>query len=111
VNAEKQEIDFSLAVSDGRPLGFIAKIGVAEQIISGLGRMVRDLRQPKPQMTAAEDVAEYLVQRDAFGGPVLLRFVTPHGVPYTFALPAVAASDIAERLKTESQKERPVGRA
>ena len=104
VDTAKQEINFTLAVSSEQPLRFIAKIGVAEQVIAALAPMIRALRQPHSQAISAETVAEYLVQRDAHGGPVIVRLVTPHGVPHTFAIPVDAAADIAARLKTESAK-------
>ncbi len=111
VDPQKQELQFTLRVSDGKEMAFTAKIGVAEQVISGLARMARTLRQPNPQAVSAETVAEYLVQQDAFGAAILLRFVTPDGVPYTFALPKAAAIDIAAQLQSESAKDRRPGRA
>lgn len=108
---KSQDITFRLAVEDGRLLQFVAKIGVAEQISSGLARMATGLRQRKPQAIIAEEVSGYLVKRDAFGGPVLLRLITRAGVPHTFALPAGSAIDIADRLKTESEKHQTSGSA
>jgi hypothetical protein len=100
-----------MQVSDGRRLAFVAEIAVAEQISSALGRMAKELRQPGPQTVIAEPIAEYTVQLDAFGEAVILRLVTPHGVPHTFALPADTAAEIGARLKTESEKKRNPGRA
>jgi len=111
VDLQKREIDFRLQLDNGGELAFIAGLSAAEQIASALGRMTQQLRQSKPQNVIAEQVAEYAVQRDPHGGPVLLRLVTPQGIPYTFALPLAAATDIVTRLQIESAKVHPSGNA
>ncbi len=111
VDPQKREIDFRLQLNDGTQLACIAELSAAEQIASALGRMTQQFRQPKSQNVVAEEIAEYAVQRDPHGGPVLLRLVTPQGIPYTFALPLAAATDIATRLQIESAKVRPSGNA
>jgi len=105
------DINFLVQVEDGRKLAFVASAAVAEQIASALGGMSQQLRQSSPQAVNAEDIAQYGVQRDAYGGPVLLRLVTRGGIPHMFAVPLAAASDIAARLKTESEKDRKPGHA
>jgi|GEM_PF-1660478 hypothetical protein len=118
VDPERQEVSFALATAERKAFSFVAKIGVAEQIIAGLGRMVHGIREARlekgeanAQTTAAEDVAQYLVQRDPWADRVLLRLVTPQGVPYTFALPASAAADMGARLNAESANRSTTGRA
>jgi hypothetical protein len=111
VDPQKREIQFELSLDDGSALEFSASQSTAEQVISALAPMAKALRQHGPQTIAVETVAEYTVQRDVYGGPVILRFVTPQGVPYTFAFPSHAAADIATRLKIESEKSVPMGNA
>lgn len=110
-NRGEQEMDFALALESGGPLQFVAKIGAVEQVIAGLSRMATDLRQRKPQLISAGEVSGYLVRRDVFGGPILLRLISPMGVPYTFALRTAAARDISDRLKIESEKHQTSGSA
>jgi hypothetical protein len=116
VDSEKEEVHFTLAVSEGRPLNFVAKYGVASQLLTGLGRMLSELRsvldeKKSAQSIAAEKVAAAHVQRERWTGDVLVQLVTSAGVPYTFAVPADAAKDIATRLTAEASKEGNLGHA
>ncbi len=101
VNRETHDIDFVLKLSDGRGLMFAAEAAAARQIAASLGRMALDARGQGPEALAAERVAQYGVQKDAFGEAILLQLVSDDGVPYMFALPAAAATDIARRLQSE----------
>jgi hypothetical protein len=111
VDTQKREIDFRLQLNDGTELSCIADFSAAEQMASALGRMTQQFRQSKSQNVTAEQITEYAVQRDPLGGPVLLRLITPQGIPYTFAVPLSAATDIATRLQIESAKVLPSGNA
>jgi hypothetical protein len=53
---------------------------------------------------AFEDVREWLVEKDQWTNVVLIRFVSSHGIPNTFAVPPKSELEIADRLKTEAQK-------
>jgi hypothetical protein len=116
IDHDKQEIRFSLNVSEGKPISFVAKFGVAAQVTAGLSRMVLELRRilASPGVTetmAAEEVSEAQAHKERWQDKVLLQLVTPLGTHYTFALPTTLASEIAERLKTESAKPTNVGTA
>ena len=104
VDKNNRQIQFDLAIADGTTLEFLATQDIAEQIIAALAPMAKALRHAGPQTVAAETIAEYTIQRDVMGGPILVRLVTPEGVPYSFQIPLSAANDIADRLKTESAK-------
>ncbi len=110
-DTQKREVHFTLSVKNGPASDFVGEVGVIEQIISALATMAKGLRQPRPQMVSGEAVKEYTVQRDAFGGPVILRLGTELGVLHTFALPQAVALDISDRLKTASEKVVPKGTA
>ncbi len=69
VDTVAKEITFSLALADGSALDFVATQGIIEQIISALAPMAKALRGNAPQTVSAEEIKEYTVQRDAFGGP------------------------------------------
>jgi hypothetical protein len=100
-----------LKVADGRGLAFVAEAAAARQIAAALGRMALQARESGPQMVGAEKVSQYGVKKDAFGETVLLQLVSEDGVPYMFALPLNAATDIAARLQTECAKGSGAGRA
>ncbi len=110
VDLEKQELRFTLSDSQFRAFNFTARVGVAEQILAGLGRMCTELRKAAivgnvRRSIAAEDVAVAFVQRERLHDKVLLQLITPSEIPYTFALDLEAAVDISERLKIESEKD------
>jgi hypothetical protein len=63
----------------------------------------------KAHLLTAENVAATHIQKDRWANVVLMQLITPGGVPYTFALPPQVASDIADRLKTESAKPHQAG--
>ena len=116
VDTEKHEISFVLDVDGNRPFSFVAKYGVAAQITSSLGKMVSELHEflvatKGTESTAAEPVASFHVQKDQWSQEVLLMLMTPRGVPYTFALPHLAAVEIANQLKTQSGKATQTGTA
>lgn len=111
VDPDRREVYFALSVKNGPSPDFVGDAGVVRQIAGALGRMAFELRLPGPEATAAEKVDRYTVQRDPLSEVVILRMMTPEGIPYTFGIPLIAAADIAERLKTESAKAKPVGNA
>ena len=116
VDTQEREIQFELSVAHERPLSFVARYGPAAQVISGLGRMLAELRRVLDEAkgmesTAAEAVATVQVQRDRWHDVVLVHLTTPEGVPYTFALPPQVAIGIADQLKTESAKPHQTGNA
>lgn len=112
VDLDKTDIHFTLSGGLGKPLKCIARLGVVDQIISGLGRMAVELRAHlKAQSTAAETVVSSLVHRE-MSGVVLMRLTSDRGVPYTFALNDDALNGISEQLQAEIEKgPRPVGHA
>jgi hypothetical protein len=73
VDKEKREITFRMQVEDGRLLEFVAPVVVAEQMASALGGLAKQVGPAKGQMINAQVVAQYGIQRDAFGGPVILQ--------------------------------------
>jgi hypothetical protein len=109
------EFDLVFAGESNRTFRFKADLSAIDQILAGLSRLALAAREKQPagkaQVVSAEGVHQYLVKREPWENVVLLRLVNPHGVPYTFALPLSAANDIADRLKTESAKTAPVGKA
>jgi hypothetical protein len=109
------EFDLEFAGDGGRRFHFRAKLDAIEQILANLSQLALASRAKhhagKTQVVSAEEVHQYLVQRDPFGSAILLRLVNPHGVAYNFAFPVAAANDIADRLKSESTKVDSVGTA
>jgi hypothetical protein len=102
VDKERNEIQFSLATSEMKPLDFVAKYGIAAQVVSGIGRMMSELRAVQQQSGATESPPAEMVtgavvrqERDV----VLLQLMTQLGIPYTFAIPAAHAAELAERLR------------
>jgi hypothetical protein len=111
VDPDKQTIAFTLSAAGGKPIHLAAKVGVAEQIIAGLGRMVHGLREARKvkglgsaEAAGAEDVAQFGIKRDPFEDAIVLRIVSKTGVPYNFAIPPAAAIQMSEMLKAESTK-------
>jgi len=98
IDNEGQDVRFVLKVSDGRGLAFVAEAAVARQIASSLGRVALDARPSAPQVIGAEKISKYGVKKGAFGEAVLLQLVSEDEIPYMFALPLTAATDIAVRL-------------
>lgn len=115
VDSEKHEIHFTLGSAE-KDFSFIAKYGVASQVIGALGRMFFELKkimatQKGMETTAAEELAAFHIQKERWNDLVLVELITSQGVPYTFAIPNEIAADIADRLKTESGKSTQVGSA
>lgn len=109
VDVDKQELNFTISVSEGKPTLFVAKFGVAAQVIGALGRMLTELRAQLDKKggiasVAAEQVAAAHIQKDRWTDVVLVQLITPRGVPYSFAVRCQDAADIADRLKIESAK-------
>ena len=109
-------VHFTLAVSEGPPISLVARYGVASQVIAGLGRMLLQMREAlekekSTETVAAETVVDVHVQKERWSDMVLVQMMTPHGIPYTFAIPTQAAGEIADRLKIESAKPTETGRA
>jgi hypothetical protein len=105
IDTEKREMVFDLSVSNGRSFSFVAKCGVATQVIGGLGRMFLELQRVVYQAqgiepSAAEEVHSSHIQKDRWSDNVIVQLTTPAGVPYSFAIPSQIAADIAVRLKT-----------
>lgn len=116
VDTEKDEIHFTLNMSDREPLSFVARYGAAAQVISSLGRMFLELQKilrqkNKMESIAAEELHSTVIYKEKFSDRVILQIVTDKGVPYTFALPTKDAADIADQLKTESAKPTQTGHA
>ena len=109
---EKLEAQFTLSTSDGKPLRFVAKLGVAEQITAALARICTELRAKAARaLGAAEQVAGFHVHREAMHDAVMLRIQTPQGVVYTFAMEPRIAVDMAASLKAEGERSISIGRS
>jgi len=116
VDTKAHEINFELTVAGRPPMAFIAEYGPASQITGALGRMLLQLRDVLiaanvMKGVSAESVASSHVQKDRWADRVIMQLTTPHGIPYTFALPPQIAASIAEQLKTESAKPHQTGSA
>ncbi len=111
VDRQKREIIFRMQVEDGRLLEFVAVAEVAEQMASALAGFAKQIEPVKGQAINAQVVAQYGIQRDAFGSHVVLQLVTEGGVPHKFAIPLDAIADIVARLTIESEKDRTTGHA
>jgi hypothetical protein len=61
-------------------------------------------QQGKMDAVAAEQVVGAHIQQERWSGNVICQLTSPAGIPYNFVLTPQAASDIAARLKTESEK-------
>jgi hypothetical protein len=117
VDPTNLEIKFDLATLDGSPISCVMKYGAATQVIGALGRMFSELQRhvetQKGQMdaVAAETVAAAHIQKDRWMDLVIFQLTTPQGIPYNFVMPSRVASDISDRLKTESAKPHQTGSA
>jgi hypothetical protein len=87
---------------------FATKANVLEQILSTLGTLLRQLKEhtavPAAEAISAIEVGQYGVQKDPFHDKVLMKIISPVGIPYTFAIPTSAVGEMSERLKTEGSK-------
>ena len=102
VDKERKEIHFSLATSEMKPLDFVAKYGIAAQVVAGIGRMMSELRaiQEQPgtaEAPPAEPVTGFSIRKER--DVVLVQLMTQLGIPYTFAIPTAHAAELADRLK------------
>jgi len=117
VDTESLEIKFDLATIEGTSIRCAMKCGAATQIIGALGRMFSVLQEyaqkqkGRMEPLAAEEVAAAHIQKDRWMDVVIFQLTTPQGVPYNFVMPRHVASDIADRLKTESAKPHQSGTA
>lgn len=117
VDIEKQEIRFTLSLGADGKMDCVAKVGIVEQVISGLAKACRMFRDHSVaqggvlRSTAAETVSVSLVQRERLHDVVLLQLITDRDIPYTFALPLADAVDISARLKTEAERDVSAGSA
>ncbi len=109
VDLDKEQIRFSLAIASGLPISFVGDFGAVAQTVAALGRMVSELHahmRAKAAGTAvpiaAEQVQACHIQKDRWQDVILVQLITPQGIPYSFAMTATAAADIAGRLKIES---------
>jgi hypothetical protein len=116
VDTKTNEIQFDLALEDGKSLNLIGSYGSVAQITGALGGMLLQLRQilhSKKGMAsvAGEQVHSSHIQKDRWTDTVIVQLTTPSGIPYTFGIPTRVASEIADQLKTESAKPTQTGRA
>jgi hypothetical protein len=117
VDTGKKEIQFALVVADRPPIPFVTEYGPASQFIGALGRMFLTLQEVLESekkgiaSVAAEQIAVAHIQQDRWTGNVIFQVTTPTGIPYNFVMPSQVASDIADRLKTESAKPYQTGTA
>ena len=115
-NANTKDVRFVLSVSEGAPIMCVANYGVAAQIASGLGSAIRVLRMALAsdgtmEPIAAEEIREIHVQKDQWSDVVLVQLTTVLAIPYTFQISSQMAAEIADRLKTESEKPTQTGHA
>ena len=115
-NEVAREIRFTLSVEGAEPLICSARYGVAAQISSGLGAVLRILRlelskQGALEQVASEQIREAHIQKNQLSGQVLVHLTTVLGVPYIFQFPPQAALRLANWLKNEAEKETPMGSA
>ena len=118
VDTGKEEIRFALSIARGEPISFVGKFGAVAQAAAALGRMLAELRaqiQAKRDGTMAPIAAEQIqachIQKDPWQDVILVQLINPQGIPYSFAMTSAAASDIAARLKIESEKPTRTGSA
>jgi hypothetical protein len=116
VDTQLHQIHFDLSVSGNRAIPFVAKYGVATQIIGSLGRMLLELQAAVyvgkgMESSAAEEIRSSHVQKDRWNDSVIVQLTTPAGIPYTFAMPTRVAAGIADQLRIESSKPTEVGTA
>jgi hypothetical protein len=114
LNPETLEFEITFAFENEPPLRVATYFSAAEQMLPALAQIVTAVREKQrgtAQMVVAEDVQECVVEKDRWQDVVMMRFVSLHGVPYTFALPPKSALEIAARLKSEAEKPHQVGRA
>jgi hypothetical protein len=116
VDTEAREISFDLSTPQGTKIPLSAKFAGAQQIVSSLAVMVKKLdavMRAKGEMAAVsvEQIAEIDVKQERWEGRILIWIRTAEGVPHVFALPAQSASELADRLKTESARSTQPGNA
>ncbi len=115
IDPEKGYVVFK-AKLDRRPdQWFAAKANVLDQTLSTLATLLRQLREhtavPAAEAIFAIEVGQYAIQKDPFSEKVLMKIISPDGIPYTFAVPTRATDEMSERLKAEGSKPTVFGKA
>ena len=114
VMSDGTDVHFSLGKPNGETIDLVANTAAAEQITAALARMSGEASARRAGQIAArsaEAVALAEVQRDRVGTATILLLTTDRGIQFRFALTPESAADIAARLKTESERVPPTGRA
>lgn len=114
IDAEHFLFELMFAFDDGTTTPIVAYFPAVEQMLPALAQLVTAVGESQrgtAQQVVAEELRECLVERDRWEDVVIMRLISLHGVPYTFAIPPQNALEIAERLKSEAQKPHQVGQA
>jgi hypothetical protein len=111
---ETLDFDITIAVDREEPIEAIANLPVIEQmlpVLSLLAQAVREQLSGTAQVVVAQDVSQVTVEKDPWQDQIVIRFLSPEGIPHTFAVPPKNALEIADRLKSEAAKPHRVGQA
>jgi hypothetical protein len=112
-NPGSKDIKFVLSVSGHEPINCVAEYRVVGQIAAGLGTALEVLRMALAKAGAilpfvAERLQAYHIEKDQLASQVVMVLTTVSGIQYTFQMPSQNAIEIADRLRTEAAKERPM---
>jgi hypothetical protein len=111
---EDSEFDITFGIEGRSPMQAILHFSAAEQmasVFSQLAIAVREHQSGTAQAVIAQDIKDFLIERDQWNDRVTIRFYGQDGTPYTFSAMPENANKIAERLKNEAQKPHRMGQA
>ena len=111
---EASEFDITIGIDGQSPIQAILNFSAADQmasVFSQLAIAVREHQSGTMQAVIAQDIKDFLIERDQWNDRVTIRFYAPDGTPHTFSATPENANKIAEQLKNEAQKSHQVGRA
>jgi hypothetical protein len=116
VDPDNQDVVFHLAEAGGRETPFVARYGVAVQIIAALGVLTRTLYEHLAARKAATpvqaiDLSGAHIQKDRWSDHVLVQMEGADGTRTLYKIPCRTAAEIADRLKTESDAPTRAGHA
>jgi len=107
------EVRFTLQVSEGQLLDFVATLGIGEQIISNLSWICAQLKATEI-LRAVPMIQAVSLEVQPDPGPtsdVLVKIETPEGVPFYFVLSREVAASAAANLKIQSERDARSGSA
>lgn len=114
IDPDNQMVAVTLSGLGGKPIKIVGKVGIMEQVASGLGRLVRGLRDARTakglsngDVADVEAVAQFGVMPDLLEDAVVLRIVSKDNIPFNFSISSTVAIQMADRLRAHSGGHKP----